>query len=70
MKKAMEPVVLVKLNRKAEGKELTKKYEMRGAPGFLLMDTEGKVITAWLGYSSKEKFIETLKKGLEEAKGP
>lgn len=66
--KELEHVILVKLNRKTDGKPFVKKYKLNGAPGFLLMDADGKVNAQWLGYN-KDEFIQKLKSGLETAKG-
>ncbi len=65
----MEQVILVKLDRTAEGKALAKEHNLRGAPAFLLMDENGKLIHKWVGYN-KAKFINALKTGLSKAEGP
>jgi len=62
----LQKVVLFQVDaEKGEGVELSEEYSVRGYPTFVVLNTEGKTVDRWMGYS-KEYFIETMNKALAD----
>lgn len=60
-------MVLLKLNAWiGEGARLARAFSARGAPSFVLLDSEAEVISKWNGYD-KVTFLESLGEGLSLA---
>ncbi|MEP4595862.1 MAG: thioredoxin family protein [Cyclobacteriaceae bacterium] len=68
-----ENFINVKMNaEKGEGVEVNKKFEIRGYPTYLFLDSNGELISRFSGYTEAEPFIDYAKEALtkfEESKG-
>ncbi len=57
---AMKDFILYKIDaEKGEGVELAKKYEIRGYPTFVAINSKGEVTDSWVGYGGAESWSQT-----------
>ncbi len=60
IKAAMEDFILYQIDcEKGEGIELAKKYEVRGYPTFVAINSKGEVTDSWVGYGGPENWSQT-----------
>lgn len=55
---------------KGEGPELSKQYEVRAYPTFLILDKEGKEVNRLVGANSPAGFLEALEKAMQGSRLP
>ena len=60
IKAAMKDFILYKIDcEKGEGIALAKKYEVRGYPTFVAINSKGEVTDSWVGYGGPEQWSQT-----------
>ena len=61
-----ESVVAFKIDaEKGEGINIARKYKVTGYPCFLILDSEGKLVSKYLGFIPAKPFINWVKENLE-----
>jgi thioredoxin-related protein len=62
---ADEHFIAIKINAEKEGKDLAKKYEVRGYPTILFLSGDGKVLNAVVGYEDTDAFMRSMNAAAE-----
>lgn len=62
----LQKVVLFRVDsEKGEGVDLASQYSIKGYPTFVVLNSDGKTVDRWMGYS-KDYFIETMNKAIAD----
>ena len=62
---ADEHFISIKINAEKEGKDLAKKYEVRGYPTILFLSGDGKVLNTVVGYEDTDAFMRSMNAAAE-----
>lgn len=65
MREYLKDFVVVKINTGAN-RELARKFGIRGIPSLFVVDAEGNRVGSIVGYRDAEKFLQEMKKIMED----